>query len=243
MFELGTTDHWWNMAKKYPSLSNHTNTLKPLGYAHVASLIEKYNSKKVLEVGHGAGSHLFDLFEEDMEFWGLDDVVEGSKVLENDLEWMREEYPSVKFVRGLLGNNIKELPNNYFDMVCSVSVIEHIPINVLNNSFEETFRILKPGGIVCHSYDIHYGQNTKPVFDAFEKAGFNWLKSKDTMNVFWEEWLGEFDKNRIIDLFKKIILENPIYVAEVYMWQTERSIRKPQINWLSVLTGAKKPGG
>lgn len=93
-------------------------------------------------------------------------------VLEKDLEWIREEYPSVKFVKGLLGNNIKELPDNYFDMVCSVSVIEHIPLQSLNKAFEEFFRIIKPGGILCHIYDIYFQQNTKPVFSAFEESGF-----------------------------------------------------------------------
>ena len=241
MFELGTTDHWWPSAKKYPLLSNHLNTLKPMGYGHVAAFLEEYNSKKVLEVGHGAGSLLFDIFKDSAELWGLDDVVEDSLVLDNDLEWMKEEYPSVKFVRGLLGSNVKELPDNYFDMVCSVSVIEHIPLDVLDKAFEETFRILKPGGILCHSYDIYFKQNTKPVFDAIEKAGFNWLKKKETMNVFWEEWLGEFDKERIIKIMEKIIFENPMFVAEVYMWQTERDLRDPQINWLSVLIAARKP--
>ena len=241
MFELGTTDHWWPSAKKYPLLSNHQNTLKPMGYAHVSALLEQFNSQKVLEIGHGAGSLLFDIFKEGKEFWGLDDIVEDSQVKDHDLEWMREEYPEVKFVKGLLGTNVKELPDNYFDMVCSVSVIEHIPLDVLNRSFEETFRILKPGGIVCHSYDVYYGQNTKPVYDAFEYAGFKWLKPKETMNVFWEKWLGEFDKESITKIVQKIIFENPMFVAEIYMWQTERNLRDPQINWMSVLTAAQKP--
>jgi ubiquinone/menaquinone biosynthesis C-methylase UbiE len=179
MFELGTSNHWWKVAKKFPILSNHINTLKPLGYAFVADLVEEHKLNKILEVGHGAGSFLFDLFKTEKELWGLDDVVEDSMVGEGDLEWMRSEYPEVKFIKGLLGDNIKELPDNYFDMVCSVSVIEHIPLNALAGAFEVTFRILKPGGIVCHSYDIYYKQNTKPVFDAYENAGFKWLKERD----------------------------------------------------------------
>lgn len=61
------------------------------------------------------------------------------------------------------------------------------------------------------------------------------------MNIFWEKWLGEFDKESIVNIFKKLIFENPMIDAEVYMFQTERNLRDPQINWLSVLTAAKKP--
>lgn len=41
MFELGTTKHWWDAAKKYPMLSKHENTLKPLGYAQALNFIEE----------------------------------------------------------------------------------------------------------------------------------------------------------------------------------------------------------
>jgi cyclopropane fatty-acyl-phospholipid synthase-like methyltransferase len=77
-----------------------------------------------------------------------------------------------------MGNNISELPENYFDLVYSISVIEHVPDDNLKSFFDESVRILKPGGIVSHSYDIYYKQNTKKVFDAYENSGLQWLKTK-----------------------------------------------------------------
>ena len=241
MFELGKTDHWWPIAKRYPSLSNHPNTLKPLGYAHIVNLIENFEPKTVLEVGHGAMSFIFKLFADKVEMWGLDDVVEDSSVSAEDLENVRKWNPEVKFVSGLLGSFLKELPDNYFDLVYSVSVIEHIPHEVLPSVFQDTYRILKPGGIVSHSYDVYYRQSTKEVFDAYEGAGFKWLKPKSTMNVFWEDWLTKPNDEMIDELFDKIVFENPMEVAEKYMWQQDRNYRSAPINFVTVLTGATKP--
>jgi len=240
MFEVGTTKHWWDIARRYPWFSRHDYTLKPLGYAHMVNLVETHYPSKILEVGHGTGSFLFDMFPE-LELWGLDDIVEDSRVETENLLKYREKYPEIKFVAGLLGSNLKELPDNYFDMVCSVSVIEHIPLDSLKAAFEDTYRILKPGGIVSHSYDIYYKQNTKYVFDAYENAGFEWLKPKETMNVFWEDWLVKPDVEFLKDVFGKIVFENPMYVAEVYMWQKQRDVRPTPLNWLTVLTAARKP--
>lgn len=241
MFEVGTTEHWWPVAKRYPVLSNHKQILKPLGYAHMINLIETFNFKKILEVGHGSGSYLFDIFKDRAELWGLDDTIENNRVPSELLKEMIDENPHVKFVRGLLGDNIKELPDNYFDFVCSVSVLEHIPVEAIPSVFEETFRILKPGGVFSHSFDISYRKNTRYVFDAIEKSGFDWLKPKASMNVFWEGWLGEINKNKIERILEKIVFENPNVVAETFMWENERSQRKSPTNFLTVLIAARKP--
>lgn len=240
MFELGTTDHWWEVAKRYPVLSHLSYTLKPLGYANMITLIETFKPKTVLEVGHGAGSFILKMFENDIEMWGLDDEVKDSLVYENDLKRMRDECPNVKFVKGLLGGNVKELPDNYFDMVCSVSVIEHIPEDQLQSAFDETYRILKPNGIVSHSYDVYYNQNTRAVYEAFENSKLKWLKSPETMNVFWEDWLGKFPPETLKLLLGKIVAENPAEVAEKYMWYIERSKRAAPINIFTILTAAIK---
>lgn len=241
MFEIGTTDYLWNIAKKHPSLSNQPNTLKPLGYAHMINLIESFELDKILEVGHGTGSFLFKLFKEKKELWGLDDILDDSQVNPKGLQYIKKINPEVKFVSGLLGNNIKDLPDNYFDLVCSVSVIEHIPHENLNSVFEETYRILKPGGIVAHSYDVYFSQDTKTVFDAFEKNKFDWLKSRESMNVIWEKWMNDFDEKSREKLFYNIVYENPLFVAEYYMWQIERDLRQTPQNFVTILTAARKP--
>lgn len=241
MFELGITEHWWDVAKRYPELSNHQYTLKPLGYAFIVELIEAFKPKRVLEVGHGSGSFLFNIFKNKLELWGLDDEVKDSSVSPEDLENVKLWHPEVKFVKGLLGTNNTQLPDNYFDLVFSVSVVEHIPEEILPNVFQDAYRILKPGGIMAHSYDVYFGQSTKNLFDAYGKAKFEWLKHKDTMNVFWEKWLCDDGSKIPFSLFEKIMTENPMFVSEVYMWQQERSRRQAPMNFFTILNAGKKP--
>jgi ubiquinone/menaquinone biosynthesis C-methylase UbiE len=241
MFELGTTKHWWDAAKKYPMLSRHENTLKPLGYAEAINLIEENGFERILEVGHGTGSFIFELLYDKCEIWGLDDTIRDNAVPEDKLKKYRSDYPKVKFHHGLLGQNNPALPQNYFDMIYSISTIEHVPNEDLAGVFDETFKLLRPGGIVFHSYDVYYGQNVRAVFDAYESAGFEWLKPKETMNVFWEEWLCNADTDMIKSMLPILMTENPMFVAEIYMWQQKREERNRPWNWLSVLTAGRKP--
>ena len=241
MFELGTTKHWWDAAKKYPMLSRHQNTLKPLGYAQAINLVEENGFSKLLEVGHGTGSYVFEIFYDKCELWGLDDTVKDNSVPEEKLAKYRNDYPNVKFHHGLLGQFNPALPQNYFDMVYSVSTIEHVPAESLASFFDEAFRLLRPGGIFYHSYDVYYGQNVRAIFDAYENAGFDWLKPKDSMNVFWESWLCEPTADSIQKLLPVIVFENPMIVAEIYMWQRKREERDRPWNWLSVLVAGRKP--
>lgn len=241
MFELGTTKHWWDAAKKYPMLSKHENTLKPLGYAEAISLIEANNFKRILEIGHGVGSYIFEIKYDECEIWGLDDTVEDNYIPQERLLKYREDYPKVKFHGGLLGDFNPALPQNYFDMVYSISTIEHIPQDNISAAFEEAFKLLRPGGIMFHSYDVYYGQNVKPVFDAYENSGFEWLKPKETMNVFWEDWLCKNGNEIMKSILPTLMIENPMFVAEVYMWQQKREDRDRPWNWLTVLNAGRKP--
>ncbi len=241
MFELGRINQWWEVAKKHPSLSRKEQTLKPLGYAHMVNLIEAFKPKRVLEVGHGAGSYLFDIFSDKIEFWGLDDTIEDNAVTADSLAETKKTYPNVRFVTGLLGQNNPELPDNYFDLVCSVSVLEHIPHEHLDAVFKDTYRILRPGGIVSHSYDIAYRYDTSKVFSAYESNGFEWLKPRHTMNVFWDDRINEYDKESLLDAFERVMVENPMMVTEKFLWQIPREKRHTPLNYFTVLNAGFKP--
>lgn len=65
--------------------------------------------------------------------------------------------PGVKNVRALLGEDTSELNDESFDVVFSISVVEHIPYRQLNAFFEDGLRILRPGGLWLHAIDSYLG--------------------------------------------------------------------------------------
>jgi len=67
--------------------------------------------------------------------WGVDDFLEDSKVEAEALSDIRRKYSKVNFVSGFMGDNIQNLPDNYFDLVYSISVIEHVPDEKLKSFF------------------------------------------------------------------------------------------------------------
>lgn len=63
----------------------------------------------------------------------------------------------VRLIECLLGTDrCKELiPDASFDVVTSISVVEHVPVEQLEAFFFDCARICKPGGLVLHHVDIH----------------------------------------------------------------------------------------
>ena len=78
---------------------------------------------------------------------------------------------------------ILKIPDNYFDIVFSISVIEHVPKAQLNDCFSDCYRILKPGGLMLHAIDLYISDqptSLTAVIDGYrqatQKPGFKWLK-------------------------------------------------------------------
>ena len=70
-------------------------------------------------------------------------------------EEVRSKAPSCRFRRGLLGSNCKaDLPENFFDVVCSVSVLEEVTIDVVRDILKHAARLLKPGGVLIGTHDL-----------------------------------------------------------------------------------------
>ncbi|MGG5887814.1 class I SAM-dependent methyltransferase [Falsiroseomonas sp. HC035] len=68
-----------------------------------------------------------------------------------------ERNSHVRFNRCLLGRGDEDIvPSNYFDVVCSVSVIENIHEKNWANLFQAAYRILKPGGAFINTTDITF---------------------------------------------------------------------------------------
>jgi len=61
----------------------------------------------------------------------------------------------VRNVEAFLGEGSALLPDGAFDVVFSISVIEHVPDAALDAFVEDGLRILKPGGLWLHAIDMY----------------------------------------------------------------------------------------
>lgn len=120
---------------------------------------------KVLDVG-GAYSPMPNYLQKThgCEVWVADDF--GSSV--GDEFWRRNNspqehikaHPEVKYVLERLGDPGKSsLPSGNFDVVYSLSVLEHVPSQIMPSVWRHMDSLLKPGGEMLHGIDLCFPSN------------------------------------------------------------------------------------
>lgn len=98
-------------------------------------------NERYLDVGCGNGAFTISLGSDFSEVYGID--VEGDRLAE-----FRQKIQE----RGLRNFSVQSMsaekmgfPDNYFDVITAIEVIEHIP--GLGSALDEIYRVLKPGGV------------------------------------------------------------------------------------------------
>lgn len=97
------------------------------------------------------------------EMWVADDF--GLK--SNESFWTRDRsphehiaaHPEVKFTLERLGAPDSSLPENYFDVIYSLSALEHVPGVSTPTVWSHMDRLLKPGGEMIHAIDMPFPSN------------------------------------------------------------------------------------
>jgi SAM-dependent methyltransferase len=97
------------------------------------------------------------------EMWVADDF--GLK--SNETFWSRgrspHEYiashPEIKFILERLGDSNSSLPEDYFDVIYSLSALEHVPGDLTPTVWSHLNRLLKPGGELIHAIDMPFPSN------------------------------------------------------------------------------------
>ena len=111
----------------------------------------------LLEIG-GGESRIISALRNDYEIWNLDKL-EGSGFGPKRLN----QTTGFHLVQSYIGEFPPELPSSYFDLVFSISTIEHMPKSskFINDAIENIHHVLKPGGYSLHcidalQFDDHY---------------------------------------------------------------------------------------
>lgn len=87
--------------------------------------------------------------------------------------------PGVENKVAFLGEFSPEIPDNFFDVVFSVSVIEHITTRDATRFFDDHIRILKPGGLGLHAIDLYIADYPIPTAIDRLKLYRSWITRKD----------------------------------------------------------------
>lgn len=134
----------------------------------VSELFGKKN-KKIAEIG-GAYCRVLRLLEGN-ERWNIEKH-QGTGRLNFDKKPFKPS--GIKLVNAYVGEYSKNIPDNYFDFLYSISVIEHIPQNKMNLFFQDHARMLKSGGRGLHAIDFYLGNSenagTEEKIDVYLKA-------------------------------------------------------------------------
>lgn len=105
---------------------------------------------RILDVGGGVSRILAHLAKT-YECWNIDKLEglgNGPRTIAN---------PPYRLVRDYMGNFNPELPDNYFDLVFSISALEHVPQDdktLFDRIIADIDRVLKPGGLSLHLFDV-----------------------------------------------------------------------------------------
>lgn len=165
MYQIGYCEHFVSLKRQYPQFQFQYPrdwSLKDYGTLFIYDLIKKREKKRVLEIGPGYDTFFAEQMKAlGVEYWCVDRSNDYLGIVQNRDKYnnclAQREKLGAKYVDGLLGQDSQVIPSGYFDLVFSISVIEHIEKMGMGAVAGEIGRILQPGGESAHSVDTYYG--------------------------------------------------------------------------------------
>jgi SAM-dependent methyltransferase len=236
-----TVDDWWQASAAYPEFRRPSLTpLKDYGYLEVLRRMDALNPKRVLEFGHGlehTNERTLYSRGERLEFWAVDDY-QGLYYYPTEQQWLKDytaftsRHAKVKFVRALLGSREQTralIPEDYFDLIFSVSVLEEVSLKTFGDIVAHCFVLLRPGGHLIFSHDLRVGhpKRLRRILKVLKNSGF----------VVRSRW-----KDRFFPNWKTLLLEHQLMVMLHYQAnEPNDQTRHYQGNWTTFIVDALRP--
>lgn len=120
--------------------------------------------------------------------WGNHGIIYNSRYVGSKMGWNLKTY---------MRDIVKPLPfpDNYFDRVFSVCVMEHLPSDVRKKVMTEVYRVLKPGGIVGMTMDYDINRSTPGLDKGLRYS----LKEKLVKDIIEPSGLEVYGNSRLVD--------------------------------------------
>lgn len=170
-------------------------------------LAELNGGKRVLEIGFGSGVTFFNLSELYDEIFGLD----LSASVEEITTFFRNRGIEAQLKRGSIFD--PPYPDNFFEAVLLISILEHLKPSEQYKAFKEITRIVRPGGQVVYGVPVNQPLMTL----AFRLLGYkikdhHYSTEKD-IHIVAQDFL---QMNKIIQLSGPLGFPRSIY--EIGSW-------------------------
>lgn len=194
-----TENDLYLLAARYPGElvpEGMTWSLKQLGNLHVIDYVEKFGLRRVLEVGAGFNFY----FENHLPAWVEYTTLDDAGFYDDALISLAMSRRKGRTIQGLLGQFSKDIEDGQYDACVSVSVLEHVPGEDIQNLCKDMFRVLRPGGWALHSIDLpmdSIDEQGRVWLDEMRSVGFNiempeseeklLARSSDAKNAFFSE--------------------------------------------------------
>lgn len=111
-----------------------------------------------------------------------------------DLDNLQSDTEKVRFF--ITPTDRIEFPDNFFDRVFSVSVLEHVPIAQRDTVLKELFRVLRPGGLAVLVIDWVFGMNPSLLQQ---------LSTSQYLGRIGSQIYGNYDFAKILDDYSDIV--------------------------------------
>jgi hypothetical protein len=147
--------------------------LKSAQDAVVYGMLRGVTGLRIAEVG-GGDSRILGRLAVSNECWNIDRF-EGLGVGPTTVS----DIPDVRVLDAYLGDFDPDVPSEFFDVVFSISVVEHVDTDRLDVFHHDLLRVLRPGGLFVHAIDMYVTDQSPPaVVDRFRRYR-GWLSDYD----------------------------------------------------------------
>lgn len=173
-------------------------TLKGFGQIFCTGQMLHHKCSSALEIGCGFNTYFGRAFKK----IGCKSYAVDKPFYYGNAQWQLGKLlrPKTTYFNGYLGEDGIGIPNEMFDVICSVSALEHTPRDMVPSLYKEIYRTLKPGGMSVHTIDINATERRTGLaelhLEAIQSAGFRISGTKDISPCFDE---GGEDRFPLID--------------------------------------------